>query len=47
MSIQDVAREQIETTKKVYLLSPERMFSEYNGEKENVKKIIMDASYLK
>jgi hypothetical protein len=37
ISIQDVAKKQIETTKKVYLLSPERMFSEYNGEKENVK----------
>lgn len=37
MSIQEVALKQIETTKKVYLLSPARMFSEYNGEKENVK----------
>ncbi len=36
-SIQEVAKGQIETTKKVYLLSPARMFSEYNGEKENVK----------
>ena len=37
MSMQEVAIKQINTTKKVYLLSPERMFSEYNGEKENVK----------
>lgn len=37
MSIQEVAIKQINNTKKVYLLSPERMFSEYNGEKENVK----------
>jgi Domain of unknown function (DUF3883) len=37
LSIQDFAKAQIETTKKVYLLSPERMFSEYNGEKENIK----------
>ena len=39
MSIQEVAIKQINTTKKVYLLSPERMFSEYNGEKENVKNL--------
>ena len=37
MSIQEVALEQINTTKDVYLRSPVRMFSEYNGEKENVK----------
>lgn len=37
ISIQEVAIKQIETTKKVYLLDPARMFSEYNGEKENVK----------
>ena len=37
MSIQEVAIEQINTTKDVYLRSPVRMFSEYNGEKENVK----------
>src|SRR5687768_164318 len=37
ISIQEVAKKQIETTKQVYLLSPARMFSEYNGEKENVK----------
>ena len=37
ITIQDIALKQIETTKKVYLLSPQRMFSEYNGEKENVK----------
>ncbi len=36
-SIQEVAKNQIETTKQVYLLSPARMFSEFNGEKENVK----------
>ncbi len=36
-SIQEVARKQIEITKQVYLLSPERMFSEFNGEKDNVK----------
>lgn len=37
ISIQGAAIKQIETTKKVYLLDPARMFSEYNGEKENVK----------
>ena len=37
MSIQEVAIEQINTTKDVYLRDPNRMFSEYNGEKENVK----------
>jgi hypothetical protein len=37
ITIQDVVRKQIETTKYVYLKSPERMFSEYKGEKENVK----------
>lgn len=35
--MQEIAKNQIETTIQVYLLSPPRMFSEYNGEKENVK----------
>ena len=37
MSIQDFAKERLEITKKVYLLSPDRMFSEFKGEKDNVK----------
>ncbi|WP_116787817.1 DUF3883 domain-containing protein [Flavobacterium psychrotrophum] len=36
-TIQTAAIQQIETTKEVYLRSPSRMFSEYNGEKENIK----------
>jgi hypothetical protein len=35
--LEQFAINQIRKTKGVYLLSPERMFSEYNGEKENVK----------
>jgi hypothetical protein len=37
MSIQEIAENQLEVTKKVYLLSPSRMFAEFKGEKENVK----------
>ena len=37
ISLRDVALKQIETTKEVYKLSPRRMFSEYNGERENIK----------
>jgi len=37
ISLRDVALRQIETVKEVYLISPQRMFSEYRGEKENVK----------
>jgi hypothetical protein len=37
MNLQEVAADQIETTKHVYRISPQRMFSEYNGETENVK----------
>lgn len=37
MSIQNIALDQVKETKEVYLLSPRRMFSEYRGEKENVK----------
>jgi hypothetical protein len=37
MNIHDIAKNQIEKTKKVYLTSPEHLFSEYNGEKENIK----------
>lgn len=36
-SIQDIAVEHIKKNKEVYKLTPERMFSEYNGEVENVK----------
>lgn len=36
-SIQDIALNHISNTKKVYKITPERMFSEYNGEVENVK----------
>lgn len=31
-SLQNIASKQIEITKLLYLLSPERMFSEFNGE---------------
>ncbi|KQX00765.1 sacsin N-terminal ATP-binding-like domain-containing protein [Flavobacterium sp. Root420] len=37
ISIQEIAKNQLDITKKVYLLSPNRMFSEFKGEKENVK----------
>lgn len=37
MSIQQIAENQLEVTKQVYLLSPSRMFAEFKGEKENVK----------
>jgi len=36
-TLQDVARRQMEKTRDVYKISPERMFSEYKGERENVK----------
>lgn len=34
--IREFARKHLETTRSVYLQSPERMFSEFKGEKENV-----------
>lgn len=37
ISIQDRAIKQLETTKKVYQLSPSRMVSEFKGERENVR----------
>lgn len=37
LSIQEIAENQLEVTKQVYLLSPSRMFAEFKGEKENVK----------
>ncbi len=37
MNIEHLAKEQILTTKTVYLASPERMFSEFKGERENIK----------
>lgn len=36
-TMQGIAAKQLEVTKKVYLLSPSRMFAEYQGETENVK----------
>ncbi|MGN7811612.1 DUF3883 domain-containing protein [Flavobacterium sp. 22076] len=37
ISIQEIAKNHLHVTKKVYLLSPSRMFAEFNGEEENVK----------
>lgn len=37
ISIQEIAKNQLNVTKQVYLLSPSRMFAEFKGEKENVK----------
>jgi hypothetical protein len=37
VNIRSLTRNQIDTTKTVYLASPERMFSEYEGEKQNIK----------
>jgi hypothetical protein len=37
ISIQEIAKNQLRITKEVYLLSPSRMFAEFNGEEENVK----------